>query len=140
VIALVHTLAGLVLGALSGFLIQMVTAWPGAPAILAACGAAGQVCRAMLGYFGRPSGGTHAYQLGLTLPGVAASFIVGLSSIVILLQFPATIVAPAASYLLVRVLLSWQHGKQASIDRRGLWVAARGGEILTLLAALLPLS
>jgi len=74
------------------------------------------------------------YQFRIQTPAVVASGTLGLVSTLTLLQFPATIVVPAASYLLVRVLLSWEHG---SVSGRGLQFAARGGEILTLLAAII---
>jgi len=134
VLALVHTLAGLGLGATAGYLLRLALDWPEAPAVLAAAGCVGQVCRALLAYTGRPSEETLVYQFRIQTPAVVASGTLGLVSTLTLLQFPATIVVPAASYLLVRVLLSWEHG---SVSGRGLQFAARGGEILTLLAAII---
>lgn len=105
--------------------------------MLAAAGCVGQACRATLAYAGRPSDETYAYQLRIHRSAVLASVFLGLTVTFMLLQFPATIVVPAASYLLVRVLLGWEHRGHGSISGRGLQMAARGGEILTLLAAII---
>jgi hypothetical protein len=52
------------------------------------------------------------------------------------LRFPATVIVPAASYLLVRVLLSWQERSVfGSLSPVAMQIAARGGEILTLAAS-----
>ena len=122
------------MGGAAGLLLRFGVDWPEAPAVLAAAGGVGQVCRALLAYVGRPSDDTLAYQLRIHTPAVVASVALGLASTLTLLQFPATVIVPAASYLLVRVLLSWEHG---SASGRGLKFAARGGEILTLLAAII---
>ncbi len=133
-LALSHTLAGLFFGALAGWLLRFAVDWPEAPATLAAAGCVGQVCRLLLAYTGRPSEETRDFQLRLGMEAVAASVAVGFVAVSALLAFPSTVVVPAASYLLVRVLLSAGHG---SASGRGLQFAARGGEILTVIAAII---
>ena len=136
-LALVHTLAGLAVGAVLGFLLRPMLNWPAAPAILAVCGCVGQVCRAFLAWAGRPSDETYAYQLRISTPAVGASAVVGFAATLTLLQFPATIVVPAASYGLVRALLYWHSRRHwGTLSGRGLQFAARGGEVITLLATM----
>ena len=137
VIVLVHTLAGLAIGALLGFLLRSIWNWPEAPAIFAVCGCVGQACRALVAWVGRPSPQTHAYQLRINTPAVVASALFAFAAVLTLLQFPATILVPAASYGLVRVVLNWQSRQGGSISSASLRFAARGGEILTLLAAIM---
>lgn len=115
-------------------MLRLAVDWPEAPFVGAAAGCAGQVCRVLLAYTGRPSEETRKYQEQLHLWAVAGSVAVGFVSTLTLLPFPATVVVPAASYLLVRVLLSMGQG---SASGRGLLFAARGGEILTLIAAII---
>ena len=89
----------------------------------------------MLAWAARPSDETYAYQLRIRTPAVVASAVVGLVATVTLLPFPATVVVPAASYVLIRSLLYWHRRGDGTLTRRGLQFAARGGEMLTLLAA-----
>ncbi len=133
-LALFHTIGGLVAGGIAGWLLRFAMDWPDAPAVMAAAGCVGQVCRVLLAYTARPSDETRNFQAQMHMGAVAASVALGFTAVVGLLRFPATVVVPAASYLLVRVLLSWGHG---SASGRGLLLAARGGEILTLLAAII---
>jgi hypothetical protein len=135
-LAVVHTITGLAAGALAGWFLELTFHWPHAAAIGAACGCAGQVCRAALAWVSRPSDQTRAYQARTTTTGVLAAIAIGLAAIWTFLDFPATLIAPIASYFLVRVLLSWQHRGPGALSRTNLQVAARGGELITLLAAL----
>lgn len=135
-LVVLHTLAGLAAGSLAGWFLELTFHWPHAAAIGAACGCAGQVCRAALAWVSRPSDQTRVYQARITTTGVLAAIAIGLAAIWTLLEFPATLIAPAASYLLIRVLLSWQHRGPGVLSRASLQVAARGGELVTLLAAL----
>lgn len=135
-LAVLHTLIGLAAGALAGWFLGSVFHWPQAVAIGAASGCAGQVCRAALAWVSRPSDQTRAYQARITTTGVVASIALGFAAISSLLDFPATLIAPVASYFLVRVLLSWQHRGPGALSRTTLQIAARGGELITVAAAL----
>lgn len=134
---LLHALAGLAAGAAAGWFLEQSLHWRGATAIGAASGCAGQVCRAVLAWLSRPSEQTRKYQDRISTVPVVASILLGFCVQVGLLRFPATVIAPAASYLLVRVLLSWQARGPGTLSRTTLQFAARGGEFVTLSAALI---
>jgi hypothetical protein len=137
VLALIQTLTGLAVGGIAGIMLRLAIHWPEAPAILATAGCVGQAVRVALAYVGRPSVETHGYQLRIHTPAVIASVCIGLLATWTLLQFPATVVVPAASYLIVRALLSWELRRSGSLSLLGLQLAARGGELVTLLAAII---
>ena len=136
-IAVLQTIGGLLFGGAVGFGIRLFWNWPDAPWILAACGGVGQACKAVVAYCGRPGSETHAYQLRIAWPAVAASACLAMGAVVAFLPMRATLVVPIASYLLVRVLLRWQHGRQGSISRIGLWLAALGGGLIALITAIM---
>lgn len=131
-----HALMGLAAGALAGWFLEHTFQWPHAAAIGAACGCAGQVCRVALAWVSRPSEETRAYQSRITTAGVLTAIAIGLAAIGMFLNFPATLIAPMASYVFIRVLLSWQQRGPGTLSRITLQIAARGGELITLAAAL----
>lgn len=136
-LVLLHTLLGAALGFAAGWVVGLVFQWPEAAQTGAVCGCVGQVCRAALAWVSRPSDETAVYQSRITTWPVLACICCGIAAVAWLLRFPATVVVPAASYLLVRLLLSWQHRGPGALNGTALRVAARGGELITLLAAIL---
>jgi hypothetical protein len=136
-VALLHTAFGALAGALVGILLTWLLQWPDALAVCIAAALTGQACKAAIGWVSRPSDETREYSHRLsTVPVLLAIAIAALAD-GFLLPFPATVVVPAASLLLVRILLSWQFRGPGALSRATLLIAARGGELITLLAAIM---
>jgi len=136
---LAYLLAAAVAGFAAGWLLQGVSVlrWmPDLPLTGMVCGCVGQACRAALAWTSRPSEPVHPYQRRLSSAAAIAVIALALTASTTFLRFPATIVVPAASYLLIRVLLSWQErAAYGCLSPVAMQIAARGGEILTLAAS-----
>jgi hypothetical protein len=102
---------------------------------LAALGV-GIACRAAVLFLARPSEDTRARQLKVTPFGTLVQVALGTGAAA-LLQFPATVLVPLASYLLVRLLLGHTRIQTVGLKKRDLYVAFVGGVVITLAAAII---
>ena len=98
--------------------------------------AVGNACRAAMLWFARPSVETHIAQLKVTGAGTLAQIALGLAGVV-LLRFPATVLVPLASYVLVRILLSRGRIQTVGLRNVDLHMALLGGIVISLAAVII---